>query len=574
MKILETVNGTRFLAEEIHKILHCDICNSKRQEKTATMFCQGCDCVLCQLCATRHNKSPYHLTLPIERISGHSYYAAHSAKVSFSALCDSCQNGNVSNYCEQHEAVTCKVCKTVKHNKCSSVSLEEICRPHKSVPHPVYNKISTMHDKLDQLHRQRTDDLHKLSSLKETCINESKTYITKVRKLLELLEEKILTEVNKCTSQEFQEIEHHRSVVSATKQLLQNEKNFLQDVRKLGTSKHMFAAEVKVSNRVKEYELLLHDLSLERKKPLSVFTKNEHLKILKTQTKYLETLLDDYTKGDKSTVALLTNIELQNTILVPVKRRDDINTPTITGCDCTHDGKVILCDFGNSKIKLLHESFLLNESLNLTCQPWNVSVIDRYSAVVTFPDSRKIEYIRLGPTLTFDRSKPAIQLDKECWGIKTAVDVIYITVTNDEAEAEIRVLDLQGRYIRKIVGMNFMLQKPFYLTVDTTSGRLFCSDSHTNTVTCLKADGSLVYQYSGIKLKSPGGMWVDATGGLIICSKDSDRLQVITQSGKKAPWQPSADIKHPVSLAFRPIDHILIIGCSESTNLGVLHLTR
>lgn len=566
---MASVDGARFVQGASDELYHCDPCKYEGQEKTATKLCQDCKEFLCKDCTDVHKKltiSRNHAVLPVDNISGLSYSVGKNCTI----LCENCQNVEVSDYCQQHHVVTCQTCRTVRHRKCNCTSVQERSRTYEKADlDQVKGKAKAMVDKLDKLPREKNDDLQNISSLKETYTEETKAYFEKVRKLLTLLEETILTELNKCAIQERQEIEHHLQVVSTTKELLQNDSKLLDDAKKSKTKEFVFAAAVKLSNRVKEYELLVEDISLERRIPLTSFTKNEQLKFLETKTKELETLTDDFIKGSKSKNALFTDIKLKKTDMVSVELPGDLDIPSITGCECTQDGKAILCDYKNLKVKFLDRSFKLIECLDLSSGPWDVTLVDSTRAIVTLPDEMQLQYIQLESSL---KSGAIIEIREKCWGIKVAVEDIYVAVSCGECEGKIRVLDLKGqrkRTIKMKPSGSFLFQPPYYLTISATSGRLYCSDYHTNTVTCLNPDGSLVYLYKNFRLKSPGGMCVDAEENLITCGKSSNCIQIITPTGKIR--QLNAVIERPVSLAYRPVDNALIVGCSETPDLAVLY---
>ena len=305
---MASVDDARFVhgaSDELHR---CDPCKYEGQEKTATKFCQDCKEFLCQDCTDSHKKftiSRTHTVLPMD------YLCGYTLSKSCTVFCEHCQTAQVSDYCELHQVVTCQTCKTMRHRKCICMSIQDRSRSYKKAElGQVTEKANATADKLDKLLCEKTDDLQKLSSLKKKYTEETKACFEKVRKLLDLLEETFLTDLNKCANEEHQEIEHQLHVVSTTKQLLQNDSKLLDDAKKSAMKEFMFAAAVKISNRVKEYELLLQDISLERKIPLASFNRNEQLKVLKTKTKELETLTDDFTKGHKSMDALFADIKV------------------------------------------------------------------------------------------------------------------------------------------------------------------------------------------------------------------------------------------------------------------------
>ena len=89
-----------------------------------------------------------------------------------------------------------------------------------------------------------------------------------------------------------------------------------------------------------------------------------------------------------ATKAVLLDCKVQSRSQVNVKACDDTETPFITGCTVMTNGDIVLCDYTNDKIKLLNSSGVLTRIVKLSSYPWDVSVLDPKSVIVTLPDNQ------------------------------------------------------------------------------------------------------------------------------------------------------------------------------------------
>ena len=148
--------------------------------------------------------------------------------------------------------------------------------------------------------------------------------------------------------------------------------------------------------------------------------------------------------GKKS---VLLGRKTQSRSQVNVKAEDDIVNPTITGCSVMPNGIAVLCDNTNKKIKLLNSFGVLTGNMLLPSYPFDVSVLDPTSVIVTFPGDMKLQMAQV-----FPQQKPCriIQLDKEWLGVEVVKDQLYVTCYNDSGAGEIRILDLDGKVKRRL----------------------------------------------------------------------------------------------------------------------------
>ena len=547
---MSSVGGARSLlgaSDETYDNL-CDPCNYGGSKVEAIHFCSNCKEWLCLKCTDSHKKfkaSRNHKILSVAQVPRKAVGASKSCIV----LCENCQNVEVTDYCEQHNIVICQACRSVKHRKCNPKSVSEKGQSYDRNKFDfIVKRVKETEEKIDKFHRERKADFQKLSSLRETCAKEIRTFREEVVKWLNKLEQTAMQELNDFDADEQEKLERDISTATTTKQMLETDSKLIKDVMETSVIGEMFAVDVKVTNRLKEYEQVLQDLYQEAKTPLMTFTRNKQLTDILNKLDKLGNLTVDQIQTYKLKRKSFNDMKVRSSSQVDVKLPGDKDTPYITGCDVLPNGQIILCDFSNMNLKLLHSSFIVKEVLDLQAQPWDVSVINDSNAIITLPLLKQLQYMQLEPSL---KSGRVIQLDKWCFGIAVAGEDLYVTLHNNPGEGEVRILDMEGSLKRRI-GVNqegsFMFQSPYYLTQSATTGKIYVSDTATDTVTCLMSDGSTVYQYKDIYLERPRRVCVEDKENTIVCGGLSNNVHIVTASGKKHGWLlTSADgIRNPI----------------------------
>ena len=278
---------------------------------------------------------------------------------------------------------------------------------------------------------------------------------------------------------------------------------------------------------------------------------------------------------DAATQAVLLGRKVQSRSQVNVKTGDDKKPPVITGCTVMANGDVVLCDISNYTIKLLNSSGVLTGKIKLSSRPWDVSVLDPTSVIVTLPHNNQLQVVQVYPQLKPGR---VIQLDKECWGVAVVKGELYVSCYTYTGDGEIRVLGLDGKVKRRL-GVNqdgsFMFTMPHYITVNSSGEKIFVSDNSKQTVTCMSVDGRVIYAYKDDSLRRPVGLLCDSEDNILVCGWRSNNVQVLTADGKRhcTLLTESDGLKYPQSIAYRDSDNTLLVGCA-SDHLLSFRLTK
>ena len=543
----------------------CDPCKYGGIEVEATKYCDDCKESLCRTCTESHKRfkiSRNHKLLSVEHIPSHT----GKDHIACSVLCECCQTLEVTDYCENHHVVVCQHCTSVKHRKCKIDLIKDKSLTYNKVTFDfVADRASAIKSKADKLLEDRKADLSKLESAKETCTKQIETFRRELNALLDRLEQNIRKDLNKHINQSRQDIERHISTYSTIQQLLQSDFELIENAKKSCLAECMFASEIKISNRQIEYVILLHDIGLETKTTVMSFSGNQQLIDLQKKLNDFGDLKVDYIRS--TSIKSFSELKVKSVSHVDIKLPVDPQIPWVSGCQVVSDEQIVLCDFDNNRVKLLNSSYTIQDSLDVKDRPWDVSVISSSSAIITLPLSMQLQYIDLKPKLKSGRT---IQLDKKCWGVQVVREKIFVTLTNDPGEGELRILDSDGN-LNKRIGANqdgsFVFQSPYYVTV-AVSSKIYVSDLEANIVTCLMPNGSIVYQYEDQDLKGPRGIYVDTEDNIAVCGDSSHNVQIVSAYGEKIKTVlTSKTALKPCSLVYRYNDTTLFIGCLNKTSL-------
>lgn len=484
--------------------------------------------------------------------------------------CDCGQNLEVTAFCGNHNEVACQTCKTMKHRNCNTLPLSEKGSTYrKENLESVEVRANRIMAETFQILEKREADLKTLASMKEICKNDIRSFRTYLNKVLDMLEENIIEDMETFDSRERLEIERHILSCSTTKQLIEKDFKLLDEVKTLSDKTSMFAADVKIANHLKTYERLLTDITREARSPVLNFKPDTKLSHIRNDIKEFGSFAVDYVRPSLAKGTILPDIEVKTSIQVDIKSPKDKTTSSISGCAFMPGGEIIVCDWANGVVKLLNTSFRLEDRLDLSCSPYDVSVIDKKKAVVTLPDKKQLQFLEVLPKLN---TVGAVQLDVPCWGVEIIGDEIFASCHGRywlSRVADVRVFDFNGILKRKL-GINQdgsnMFEYPYYITVNGYAGKIYISDSSTAQVTCLMLDGNVVYQYSDKHLKATRAVYVDDKDNVLVCGEESNNLYIIDENGKKKSiLLTSIDgIQSPRSVAYRHTDDTIVVGCRDT----------
>ena len=282
----------------------------------------------------------------------------------------------------------------------------------------------------------------------------------------------------------------------------------------------------------------------------------------------------------------MLGLKVKSSCKVNIKHPQDKESPRITSCAFLPNGELLLVDCMNCSLKLLDRALVLQNSFVLSPnKPWDVSVLDSSTVVVTLPRTNRLQFIEIYPS--FSRGS-SVKFDKESWGVAVSAEHIYVTChNNDEVKkkedwtpGEVCILDRRGNEIRRIQGSDddrLRFIKPYYVAVNRDGSTIYVSDLVTNTITALTATGDILFQYTSPDrhdLDSIKQMYIDSQSNILVCGCSTHNVQIITAAGQKYKTMliSSDGLRDPEGIVYRPSDGTFVVGCEQQDDICVFNL--
>ncbi|MEW8548115.1 MAG: hypothetical protein AB2693_31820, partial [Candidatus Thiodiazotropha sp.] len=430
---------------------------------------------------------------------------------------------------------------------------------------------------IKQLQQERSEDQAKLTRMKDACRKDITTFRKELNAFLDDLERDVIQDLEKNEKERKQLLDSQIKSLTTTLKLIDLDYKLLEEAKYDNKAETMFASEIRISKNLAEYEAVLNDMQKNAENSALYFQRNTKLVEMQQTIDSLGCIKErDSVSNKSSSTKIVLSMKLHSSSQSNIQLADDKEVPWISGCSFMPNGDLLLCDCNNLKLKLLDWAFKLKDNLILNDHPWSVSVLDDSNVIVTLPESEQLQYVQLVPHMKAGR---VIKLDKKCWGVAVACKETYVFCHNGSGDGEVLILDLSGNLKRQI-GVNkdgsFQFQSPDYLTVGTTSRKIFVSDHWTSIITCVTPEGNIIYQYTDDDLINPEAVIADAGDNIFVCGRNSHNVQVITPDGRKYGSLISANdgILYPYSTAFREDDNTLVVGCYNQNNIFYYKLSQ
>ena len=299
LSVMASVDATRSYqmgSDEIF-LYTCAPCKEDGVEKEAKFKCLNCDENLCPACKDYHKKfkaTKAHKLVKLEEVA--SEYSAEG-RMTYGVPCNCSQNQIVEIYCEEHSAVICSICKTIKHRNCKTSAIQDnISRDTKNRFLSTLEKAISLRNKIENCKRDREDQLEKLVEEKANCMKEIENFRREINDILNVIQEAATSDLDEKTTQEHDVTKKHITTLATALQALQNDRALLENV-KSADEKAMFAVDVKMSKSFEQYEALVRDIEENMHVPSLKFERDRKLASLLNKVESfgtISTIIENY----------------------------------------------------------------------------------------------------------------------------------------------------------------------------------------------------------------------------------------------------------------------------------------
>lgn len=270
--------------------------------------------------------------------------------------------------------------------------------------------------------------------------------------------------------------------------------------------------------------------------------------------------------------------ELRNTC---IKVRSDDSEPFITGACFVPDGKIILCDKSNSKLKIFDEvSGTVRYEITCERSPYDVAIVDDTKVVMSLPSIAKIQFVDIKPGVKLQEQ---IDIKGTCYGVAVYEDDIYVCIANQDNSDPLIVTDVSLFCGIKILSLTGVVKhtiphtgsgKPNYLSLNKDGTKIYYSGGTERQafLSCVTKDGHGLFKYSEQILQNPRSFIVDKEENIIIVDSKTNTLQIIDATGRSQCLLTKKNKPYEMtSICFDRYRGVLGVACSTDKDVRWEH---
>ncbi|KAL4235711.1 hypothetical protein ACF0H5_004104 [Mactra antiquata] len=219
-----------------------------------------------------------------------------------------------------------------------------------------------------------------------------------------------------------------------------------------------------------------------------------------------------------------------------VRMHNDKSPCDITGSTIMDDGRLVLVDYNNKKLKVLDRDYRLISDFKTEGAAFEVAKIAENQVAITVPKEKKIHFISLQDGM---KCSDSVQTRLECWGLDTFDDKL-VTVTNSD-DHMILFLNKKGK---ELISCNLGSQDanmkwPMSVCVDSKDKIYVCCQGEGDTddingcLVIIDSSGQVRTMYMDSGLRKPTSCTRDEDGNIYICGLTSANVHQIQKSGDR-----------------------------------------
>ena len=502
-------------AQKVEIYYECDSCRSEGKHIHARGFCIQCKKSMCSDCQQIHQSAD----MTWQHVFVHGSEMTASLAGSFpkksSDHCHKHRYRVLEFYCKRHSDILCSECRDINHGDCWDIIHLDMAakgmKGEKEFPQTIQEtrKLLRHFEKLDHL---TGDHIKYLKDQRFACLQSLQNFRKEIDTILSMLERTLRADMEKRFDKEINELIETKTVCEKKVDELRDETKTL-DAAKSAEDIQSFISMVKAKKKLGEWESVFTQLEKEYKETKLIFEPNYKLldSLKDTENVGLGSLKVNLSWPRSARIADAQSQELKRTFSQTSKAvtgfakvgehyigspNDVKSSCAVTGSTFLADGKLLLCDGRNQKLKLLDHNFQFKSTFTLPSSPCDVTMLTNRDAVVTLPDSKELHYVILDPGFVFRRSR-VVHTATACHGVCAHKDGLLVTCYNHGVYGIMLLLDLEGRVKRRFerapVGEP-VFQGPFYIALDRFKDRFYVSDKASDTLVALTLGGKVLFR--------------------------------------------------------------------------------
>ncbi|OWF49731.1 RING finger protein 207-like [Mizuhopecten yessoensis] len=501
---------------------YCAPCQRKGSMTSAQFWCKTNQSLFCESCKVDHH-DVVHVSCDIVNISGSGNFLLRQE--TSDKRCDK-HKKKIAYYCEDHKSLGCSKCITVGHRKCDNVSTtEDYCEK--------LNSSSQLEERKTFL-QQGADDMESMIKdfyLRQQNIADDKDAVLKsIDDLQERMDKRIREMKKEITDDVITAYKQERENLKVSTQKCERLKVAIQNTlassaTALQRNDHMDTIRLYQKGQteleackdlVKEMQMSISSVSIEHEIDSDVTSLNFGKVVVRKQRR-------DF-PGVPSLVKPLSQCEVREIRKVNIQCRSDQANVYARGVVYFPDGRIVVGDNSNNKIKLINDAGDVVDELKMDGKPWDLCLVDNTTVATAIQSTRGIHVVTVTPSkLTLSS---VINDNKPYYGI-TYRDEEFIVSTGSEVCSVKK--DGTTKTLYRYNG------RVFALSHNSKDGQLFIAHYTNSTGRTVIGRLSTDNNYTDVLkvgvVKCPYGVDVDMEGNVYVCGNGSHNVVQMSGDG-------------------------------------------
>ena len=535
----------------------CDLCyEADDLNVKAASFCDDCVQFMCNKCYKIHERLSSTRGHVVK--TGSAMPTSQADKPPRFSFCDEHPKHLKNQFCSVHKQLICSLCSPLYHKNCSTGSVEDVSKSiSSSETNDLYDIVSDMKSNLessltavesniDDLNGQKTIMLEQAQELYDKMVSKAKKWFDDAQ-----------YEIDTHYQSQLLVLKQNHTRINNTVSRIESSLRQIDLLRSKPIDAKLFLRIQDILSDMKQYQddfkapICNVQLSFFPSKQIQDFLSSSYtmgsVKLDKSKCEitipeilYPVSSTQQSRAGPANKVVAaagkresarqsvaLTQLKGRKLRRYNVKLSDDRERCYITGMAITNDGRRLLVDWSNDKVKLFSQDMKLLSSLSLPDRPRNIAVLSDQEAVVTTAN-RSLKLLDISGSKMSINDTTRVPYDVE--GISKYGEKLAVT-SSSPRPASVKLIDKTGRVYWSVStddqGQR-LFRFPQYVTSDIERNTVTVTDWDNNTLTVLNGDTGAVIKRRSVEDKSPHGVTTGPSGNIYVCYFNTDEVAELT----------------------------------------------
>ena len=536
----------------------CTLCIIQQTDTEASVFCIECQALLCGSCTEYHKQldltKSHKLVDKLEDEMGKDVPGYPSLG------CQHHAGKDIDRYCPKHEDIGCRKCMEQTHKSCKRIvqipkTAEEIATTKEMTR--VKDDMKTIKKTLEAIRSRRRDDKTRLDSERQNILSTIEDLKQRVTRIVERVEstskQNCENNYNDCVKKVDADL-HTCGELLKVIEIMSTSINEEQENTLLFLE--MKKAKQAIAMGVTLLNSIVHNVGTERLTFTVDPTVEQLLGNIKTfghinEGKYTAVLTGTHD------VSMTTDYEKINVMLY--------------GTTVLQDGRIVVSDVSNGKLKILNSSYRLLSHVQLIGTPCGVCLSGDMEIAVCIYDKCIIQLLGIETPIKRIRQ---IKTGLRCRGVAAYENKLFVTC-QDNSRNELKIITKSGKLLRSIHDDKYgnpIFSNINQIAVSPDGSKLMITDP-VKGIASFSMNGELISVVTSGDIIKPNGIAFKKDGDFFITGFSSNNVVHFGADGKKIGIviQERDGLMSPVSLCLVD-DRFMVITSAESKYIQVYQL--